>query len=232
MDLNEYRRYVRTLAARRDGQPFYNASMDHALVVIESLFATANNRIDVLTESFNPRVYGREAVIEEAKLFLATSSEAAPQTDECGRWESKLDSIVNLVARQEFQKANWTPWALKSAPSMQMSLTSGETGREGKGGLLRMSGWDDFDAYSIGFSAPVASGVYMIRNAAGKVLYVGESSNVADRLLEHLKGKSDQLPCITRHGGSQFATEKVPGQRARQERERKQIDLYKPLCNR
>ena len=73
MDLNEYKRYVRTLAAKRDGQPFYNASMDHASVVIESLFAIANERIDVLTGSFNPRVYGREAVIEEAKLFLATS---------------------------------------------------------------------------------------------------------------------------------------------------------------
>ena len=73
MDLNEYKRYVRTLAANRDGQPFYNASMDHASVVIESLFAIANKRIDVLTGSFNPRVYGREAVIEEAKLFLATS---------------------------------------------------------------------------------------------------------------------------------------------------------------
>ena len=73
MNLNEYKRYVRELARKRDGQTFYNASMDHASVVIENLFAIADSRIDVLTGSFNPRVYGREAVVEEAKLFLASS---------------------------------------------------------------------------------------------------------------------------------------------------------------
>ena len=75
MDLSEFKSYVRSVKAKRDGHPIYNASNDHASVVIENLFASANRRIDVLTGSFNPRVYGRDGVIQEAKLFLATSQD-------------------------------------------------------------------------------------------------------------------------------------------------------------
>ena len=73
MSLAEYREYVRSLALERDGQPIYNASVEHASVVIENLFAEARRKVDVLSGSFNVRVYGRASVVEEAKLFLASS---------------------------------------------------------------------------------------------------------------------------------------------------------------
>ena len=75
MNVDQYREIVRSVVRTRDGQPIYNASVEHASVVIENLFASARRRIDVLSGSFNPRVYGRDAVIEEAKLFLASSQE-------------------------------------------------------------------------------------------------------------------------------------------------------------
>jgi len=74
MNLTEYREFVRSLASKRDGEPIYNASVEHASIVIESLFANAERRVDVLSGIFNARVYGREPVIEEAKLFLALSA--------------------------------------------------------------------------------------------------------------------------------------------------------------
>ena len=73
MTLDEYRHFVGSLAHRRDGKPFFNASIEHASVVIETLFANAGKKVDVLTGNFNPRVYGRDTVIMEAKLFLASS---------------------------------------------------------------------------------------------------------------------------------------------------------------
>lgn len=73
MSLDEYRQLVRSIASKRDSQPIYNASVEHASIVIENLFAKAKRRVDVLSGNFNPRVYGRTAVVEEAKLFLASS---------------------------------------------------------------------------------------------------------------------------------------------------------------
>ena len=74
MNLTEYRQFVRSLASKRDGEPIYNASVEHASVVVESLFANADSQVDVLSGVFNARVYGRDPVIEEAKLFLGSSA--------------------------------------------------------------------------------------------------------------------------------------------------------------
>ena len=73
MDLIQYRQHIRTLAKRRDGQPVYNESVDHAAVVVEYLFASAAESVDILTGNLNPRVYGRAAVVREAEFFLLMS---------------------------------------------------------------------------------------------------------------------------------------------------------------
>ena len=73
MNLTEYRQHVRALAMRRDGQPVFNATVEHASIVIESLLSNARRSVDILTGTLNPRVYGRDPVIKEAQLFLLTS---------------------------------------------------------------------------------------------------------------------------------------------------------------
>lgn len=74
MNLDEYRNHVESIASRRDGEPIYNASVRHASIVIENLFAEAKRRVDVLSGFLNARVYGRQMVVEEARLFLASSA--------------------------------------------------------------------------------------------------------------------------------------------------------------
>ena len=75
MNLAEYRQHVRMLASKRDGQPIYSASVEHASVVIEHLFSNAVRRVDILSGNLNARVYGRTTVVKEAKLFLGSSAD-------------------------------------------------------------------------------------------------------------------------------------------------------------
>lgn len=47
--------------------------MEHVSAAIETLFSVAKSEVDILTGTLSPRVYGRQGVIEEVKLFFATS---------------------------------------------------------------------------------------------------------------------------------------------------------------
>lgn len=73
--MDDYNQLVRTLALKRDGEPLYNASIDHASIVIENLFKSARRKIEILSGDLNPRVYGRNEVIQEAMLFLISNPE-------------------------------------------------------------------------------------------------------------------------------------------------------------
>ncbi len=75
MTLEEYREFVRSRAMKRNGQVIYNESIEHASIVVENLFKSAEEKIVVLSGSLNPRVYGRDEVVKEAELFLASSTE-------------------------------------------------------------------------------------------------------------------------------------------------------------
>ena len=71
--LDLYREMVKEHAWKRSGAPIFNGSMEHASVVVETLFSTAQEQVSILTGSLNPRIYGRERVVAEAKLYLAVS---------------------------------------------------------------------------------------------------------------------------------------------------------------
>ena len=74
MNLIEYEQHVRSLASRRDGQPIFNASVEHASIVIQNLFSEARGSVDILSGNCDARVFGRRSVVEEAMLFLASSA--------------------------------------------------------------------------------------------------------------------------------------------------------------
>lgn len=74
MNLTEYGEFVRSLALKRAGEPTYNASVEHAAIVVKNLFSQARKSVDILSGFCNARVYGRMAVGEEARLFLALSA--------------------------------------------------------------------------------------------------------------------------------------------------------------
>ena len=75
MTLESYREFVRSRALEHDGRAIYNASTDRASIVVENLFKNARQKIVVLSGSFNARVCGRDEVVKEAELFLASSLE-------------------------------------------------------------------------------------------------------------------------------------------------------------
>lgn len=75
MNLPEYRQHVRSNAAKRDGTPIYNASVEHAAIVIEYLFANAKKTVDILSGNLTARVYAHHTIIEQALLFLSSAPE-------------------------------------------------------------------------------------------------------------------------------------------------------------
>ena len=72
-NLAQYRYSLREVARERTGGVITNASVEHTSSVVETMFAEAKGEVDILTGTLSPRVYGRSTVVEEAKLFLASS---------------------------------------------------------------------------------------------------------------------------------------------------------------
>ena len=68
-----YRRKVGRLAELRTGAPILNSSPDHAEIVIQQIFQSAEHSVDILSGNLTPRVYGRDLVVREVSLFLAES---------------------------------------------------------------------------------------------------------------------------------------------------------------
>lgn len=60
-------------------------------------------------------------------------------------------------------------------------------------------------------------------------IYIGQSKDIRERLLEHLNGDNE---CINRNWPTHFVGELVEGGvKARRKRERELIDEYGPICN-
>jgi len=70
MSLIEYRARVQRAAAMMNGEPIYNETTDHAQIVIEALFDTANEDICVINESVNNLVMGHEDTMGAVERFL------------------------------------------------------------------------------------------------------------------------------------------------------------------
>ena len=77
--------------------------------------------------------------------------------------------------------------------------------------------------------APRASGVYGIYNN-NQWIYVGEAQDMEARLYAHLRGESDQSPCILHRNPSFFILERCD-EATRKVRERTLILELRPACN-
>lgn len=70
-ELQTYRNYVQKVADAEDVQELiFNRTKQHAAVIIEIMFAKAQETIQILTGALMPAVYGTEDVIKLAKKFL------------------------------------------------------------------------------------------------------------------------------------------------------------------
>ena len=69
----EYREEIKEAITTMDGRPVYNRSLEHAAIIVEEMFALAENEIKLFTGRLNADVYGVPPVIDRAKEFLTES---------------------------------------------------------------------------------------------------------------------------------------------------------------
>ncbi|MBQ8497855.1 MAG: GIY-YIG nuclease family protein [Clostridia bacterium] len=83
-----------------------------------------------------------------------------------------------------------------------------------------------------GIEPPSKQGEYRIRNADGKIMYIGETNNLKRRMNEHIR--SGKLPCGEGEN-STFEYQVADGRSSsvtRREHERQKIEKHAPLLNR
>ena len=84
-----------------------------------------------------------------------------------------------------------------------------------------------FNRQTVLASGPRTAGVYALwRN--DRWIYVGQSSNIFERLLEHLSGAEG---CIAREGPTGFGFELIANEPGREAREGELIRELSPVCN-
>jgi hypothetical protein len=74
MELDAYREKIKQLARERNGDPIYNGSPDHAAIIVEYLFLSAESEVRILSGDLNARVYGAPGVVQRAREFLSHSN--------------------------------------------------------------------------------------------------------------------------------------------------------------
>ncbi|WP_088308089.1 hypothetical protein [Novosphingobium sp. B 225] len=73
MEIKAYREHIKRLASERTGETVFNGSADHAAVIVENLFASAQSCVRILTGDLNARVYGATPLVHRARQFLGHS---------------------------------------------------------------------------------------------------------------------------------------------------------------
>ena len=74
MPLFMYRAKIEALADRRKGDPVYNDSIEHAVIILQNIFSHANRSVKILTGELNKDAYGRRTIVDEVKRFVDDDS--------------------------------------------------------------------------------------------------------------------------------------------------------------
>lgn len=77
MNADEYRFHIDRLIREKNGEVVLNGSHSHATIIIERMFANAENDVSILSRRFDPRIYGTPELVEQAELFLAQPDRTA-----------------------------------------------------------------------------------------------------------------------------------------------------------
>jgi hypothetical protein len=102
MEIDRYRKHVRELAAKRDGTPVYNSSLQHASVLAETMFEFGNKEVCIFSGKLNANVFGTPEVLKRAELFLADPATKVRVLVENGDSLDERDHpFVNKFARRD-----------------------------------------------------------------------------------------------------------------------------------
>lgn len=72
-----YRAKIDSLIAERNGEVCLNGSDTQAAITIERMFKHAQQSVQILTKTFDPRIYGDSEVVRQASLFLGLTDRKA-----------------------------------------------------------------------------------------------------------------------------------------------------------
>lgn len=74
MPLFVYRARVEALANKRTGEPVYNDSIEHAVIILHNILSHAHHSVKILTGELNKDAYARTEIVDEMKRFLDDGS--------------------------------------------------------------------------------------------------------------------------------------------------------------
>lgn len=94
-----------------------------------------------------------------------------------------------------------------------------------------MPEWIQFNILAVEGNVPNSSGIYMIADTSNRVIYVGKSTDLLDRLSKHVSGESEKAACLQEHGAATFAYEECLESQIT-DNEEHAIGYYEfPVCN-
>lgn len=70
--MHEYENKVRVAALKRDGEPLYNGSIEHAAVLSSAMFEHASKEVCIVSGKLDARVYGNDEFVKKVRIFLST----------------------------------------------------------------------------------------------------------------------------------------------------------------
>lgn len=73
LEMSQYRDKVFAAARDKTGEAIFNASFEHASIVVEMLFSVAQEQVSIVTGSLNPVVYSNYGVMAQAVAFASQS---------------------------------------------------------------------------------------------------------------------------------------------------------------
>lgn len=91
--------------------------------------------------------------------------------------------------------------------------------------------WIPFNTLAIEANVPKTSGVYIIADTSNRVIYVGKSLDLCERMVDHASGASEKAVCLREHQAATCTYEEWPPSQIKDEEEYA-IGYYKfPVCN-
>jgi len=134
-DYIEYKEFVRKQVSKEDGTPCLSDVPEHIPAVIEVLFETAKEKIQIVTDRFDSAIYGHSAVVEAAIAFLKRSPETQIEIISNHPFEPRhpftttmrKHGLINRLELSQCEKLWYNTLELVLADSMHYRFQSKQT---------------------------------------------------------------------------------------------------------
>ena len=88
-----------------------------------------------------------------------------------------------------------------------------------------------FNTLAVETNVPNTSGIYIIEDISGRVIYVGKSLDLCERMMDHVSGTSEKAVCLREHEAATCIYEVWHPSQIK-DKEKRAIRYYKfPVCN-